>query len=146
MGLEAWSRGASPVLITEKNNRSVQQIRRYIEAFEASVSVQRIDAAKGITGDWDAIFLDPPYRMDIHPYLTQALEVASWVVIAETAVESPPNLSTVQSVVEKKRLDCLEAKALWCIDDYDFSAEHFCMGLGRLPVISQVSKSANISA
>ena len=102
MGLEAWSRGASPVLITEKNSRSVQQIRRHVEAFEASVSVQRIDAANGITGDWDAIFLDPPYRMDVHPYLSQALEVASWIVIAETAVESPPNLSIVQSVMDKK--------------------------------------------
>ena len=40
----------------------------------------------------------------------------------------------------------LEAKALWCIDDYDFSAEHFCIGLGRLPVLSHLSKSAIISA
>ena len=102
MGLEAWSRGASPVLITEKNTRSVQQIRRQVQAFNISISVQRIDAAKGMTGDWDVIFLDPPYRLDIHPYLTQALEVSAWIVIAETAVESPPNLAIVQSVMDKR--------------------------------------------
>ena len=54
MGLEAWSRGASPVLITEKTTVRLQ-IRRH-GSFEASVSVQRIDAAKGIVGDWDTIF------------------------------------------------------------------------------------------
>ena len=146
MGLEVWSRGATPVLITEKNTRSVQQIRRQVQAFNTSISVQRIDAAKGMTGDWDVIFLDPPYRLDIHPYLTQALEVSAWIVIAETAVESPPNLAIVQSILDKKWLVCMEAKALWCIDDYDFSAEHFSIGFGRCPVINHVSKSLKISA
>lgn len=101
MGIEAWSRGASPVRITEKNGRAFQQIRRQVELFNTSISVQRIDAAKGIDGDWDVIFLDPPYRLEIHPYLLKALEVASWVVIAETAVETPPNLSVVQPVMDK---------------------------------------------
>ena len=101
MGLEAWSRGAYPVLITEKNPRSVQQIRRHVKDFDATVSVQRIDAVHGINGDWDAIFLDPPYSLDIHPYLSQAMEVSSWIVIAETAVDSPPNLSIVDPIMNK---------------------------------------------
>ena len=106
MGFEAWSRGASPVLITEKNPRSTQQIRRQAEVLNASVNVQCLDAIKGIRSEWDIVFLDPPYQMDIHPILIQSLRVSSWIVIAETSVETPPIPLHLQSVMDEKG---------WCI-------------------------------
>lgn len=102
MGMEAWSRGADPVLITEKNLRSAQKIRKQLEAFEAPVSLKCCDALKGLEGDWDVVFLDPPYQFDIHPYLERALQIASWVVIAETAVSTPPNPSYLQTVMAQR--------------------------------------------
>ena len=69
MGMEAWSRGADPVLITEKNPRTVQQIRTQLTIFRP-ISTQCCDAIKGMKGDWDIVFLDPPYHFDIHPALS----------------------------------------------------------------------------
>ena len=102
MGMEAWSRNAGPVLITEKSPRAVQQIRKQVETFKASISLQCCDALKGMKGDWDIVFLDPPYRFDIHPYLEKALQVAAWTVIAETSVTSPIDFSKLQDAIEKK--------------------------------------------
>ena len=102
MGMEAWSRSADPVLITEKNHRAVQQIRKQLESFNASISLQCCDALKGMKGDWDIVFLDPPYRFDIHPYLERALQIAAWMVIAETSVTSPIDLSQLQDEIAKK--------------------------------------------
>ena len=102
MGMEAWSRGAYPVLITEKNPRSVHNIRAQLEIFEASISLQCCDALKGMKGDWDVVLLDPPYHFDIHPYLKKALKTASWIVIAETAVNSPPDPMSIESEMIEK--------------------------------------------
>lgn len=102
MGMEAWSRGANPVLITEKNPKTVQQIRAQLNTLKASIDTQCCDAIKGMNGDWDIVFLDPPYHFDIHPALEHALQIASWMVIAETSSSSPPNLSMLHtSLVEK---------------------------------------------
>jgi len=102
MGMEAWSRGAEPVLITEKNPRTVQKIRAQLEIFDASISLKCCDALKGMKGNWDVVFLDPPYHFDIHPYLKVALRISSWVVIAETAVNSPPNPKFIESDMREK--------------------------------------------
>ncbi len=95
MGLEAWSRGAHPVRITEKNAKNAAQIRQSVTLFKADIEVQCVDATKCLKGNWDLIFLDPPYKMKIEPYLEQALSVGQWVVIAETDLKSPPNLTAV---------------------------------------------------
>lgn len=95
MGLEAWSRGAYPVRITEKNARNVAQIRQSVTLLKADIEVQCVDATKGLKATWDLIFLDPPYKMRIEPYLEQALSVGQWIVIVETDVKSPPNLTEI---------------------------------------------------
>ena len=102
MGMEAWSRNADPVLITEINARAVRQIRKQIEAFNASISLRSCDALKGMKGDWDIVFLDPPYRFDIHQYLEKALQIADWMVIAETSVTSPIDPSKLGDAIDKK--------------------------------------------
>ena len=66
------------------------------------ISLQCCDALQGMKGNWDVIFLDPPYRFDIHPYLKKALRTASWIVIAETASTSPPNLLTIEDEMLEK--------------------------------------------
>jgi len=101
MGMEAWSRGADPVRITEKSPRTVAQIQKQLKQFRADVSIQCVDAIKGMNGDWDVVFLDPPYRFDIHPYLEKALTISKWVVIAETEISSPPK--------QAELFDCMSA-------------------------------------
>ena len=99
--MEAWSRGADPVKITEKNARSIAQIRKQLEVFKAGVSLQCIDAIKGMTGEWDVVFLDPPYQYDIHPFLQKAFEVSTWLIITETKNTSPPNPERLQVHLSK---------------------------------------------
>ena len=103
MAMEAWSRGASPVLITEKNRQAVIQIRKRLITFNAPIDVKCIDAMDGICGDWDIIFLDPPYKMDVHPFLLKALQISTWLVIVETDASSPPTISTIQESMNSRQ-------------------------------------------
>jgi 16S rRNA (guanine966-N2)-methyltransferase len=103
MGMEAWSRGASPVLITEKNRQAVSQIRKQLNTFDASIDVKCIDAIDGFESDWDVIFLDPPYKIDVHPYLLRALQMSEWLVIVETDASSSPTILTVQKVMTARQ-------------------------------------------
>ena len=86
MGMEAWSRGA-PVLITEKtfvpSNTGTDRNIRCAHFFAVLRRTQRYERRLG------CCFLDPPYHFDIHHI--QKIEIASWIVIAETAVNSPPD-------------------------------------------------------
>ena len=66
--------------------------------------------------------------MDVHPYLKQALEVASWLSLLKP--RRVLQISILQSLMDKRDWSVL-TKALWCIDDYDFSAERFFIGLRR---------------
>jgi 16S rRNA (guanine966-N2)-methyltransferase len=100
MAMEAWSRGAFPVLITEKNKQAVAQIRKQLNTFKASIDVKCMDATAGLVGDWDVVFLDPPYKMDVQPFLLKALQVSTWLVIVETDASSPPTISTIQEAMD----------------------------------------------
>ena len=103
MGMEAWSRGASPVLITERNRQTVVQIRKQLNTLHASIDVKCIDAIDGFVSGWDVIFLDPPYKMDVHPYLLKALQVSEWLVIVETDESSSPTITAVQEVMTSRQ-------------------------------------------
>lgn len=102
MGLEAWSRGAEPVLITEKNRRAVNNIRKYISSFQASIEVRQVDASKGLSKAWDLVFLDPPYHMDVRPFLRQAFETTNWTIITETDSGKPLELTNLKAEMDKR--------------------------------------------
>ena len=84
MGLEARSRGASPVLISEKKQGTFRSIIKMVKELQDDVTVQCQDAKRSICSqEWDIIFLDPPYAFDIQPYLDLAFEHGSDLVVAE---------------------------------------------------------------
>lgn len=66
MALEAWSRGADPVWVVERDRRAAEAIRRNIEGSGVRLVVG--DAAR-VGGEADLVWLDPPYREDIATWL-----------------------------------------------------------------------------
>lgn len=84
MGVEAYSRGAYPVVITEKNATSFRKITDAISDLKADIVVKCQDAKRAIqSAEWDIIFLDPPYSFDIQPYLDISFRQGRYLVIAE---------------------------------------------------------------
>ena len=84
MGLEARSRGAHPVLIVENNRASFRVILKIVKDLNAEISVKYQDAKRAIqSGSWDIIFLDPPYALDIQPYLELSFLQGEHLIIAE---------------------------------------------------------------
>lgn len=66
VGLEALSRGASPVLLVESDRRAVQTIRANVRTVGMpGVSVRQSTVAKFVESpadtQYDVVFLDPPY-------------------------------------------------------------------------------------
>ncbi len=102
MALEAWSRGADPVLVTERNRRAVHNIRKHASSLKASIEVRQVDASKGFSGVWDLVFLDPPYHIDVRPFLCQALESANWKIITETDSGKPLDLTNLKSTMDAR--------------------------------------------
>lgn len=89
MGAEAFSRGANPVVISEKNPKIARNISTQISSISPNISVQNIDAINSITqGVWDIIFLDPPYAMDIQVFLDKAYLACRELIIIEMAKEN----------------------------------------------------------
>lgn len=63
LGLEALSRGASPLTLCERNGAVVKHLRRVVAVLGVRASVVRADARVllGGGGLWDLVLLDPPY-------------------------------------------------------------------------------------
>ena len=69
LGLEAYSRGASSVLLTEANPQVCKQLQHTIAQFNAQSDIRLLagscwDLWDSITGPFDVIFLDPPFECD----------------------------------------------------------------------------------
>lgn len=96
IGLEAWSRGASPVVLVEKDPKVVQLTSTNIAKCRAEEEIEllRADAfsaieklaGRGMTAD--IVYLDPPYPLDLHASCLETLAASpivkpSSLVIAE---------------------------------------------------------------
>ena len=77
LGFEAASRGAARVVLVEKDHAAVAELERNRAALEAAqVSVIRGDAAaflEGERGQFDVVFLDPPFRQNAVPAILEML-------------------------------------------------------------------------
>lgn len=98
VGLEAASRGASPVVLVERDPRALVALRGNVESLDfASVSVRaenvesylrRDDNEVAAAGRFDIVFMDPPYSDDVDIVLRLVLQrrlAEGGVVVVERA-------------------------------------------------------------
>lgn len=85
MGLEAASRGASPVWLCESDQRTAQVIRRNITDTGLTVDLRTVSVASLLAGTppqaFDVVWLDPPYALGLdvlEPLLSRIVE-GGWV-------------------------------------------------------------------
>lgn len=69
IGIEALSRGASKVTCVDNNINSIKIINKNNEIVEGQINVVKSDCVRFVeanTSQWDFIFMDPPYDIDLH--------------------------------------------------------------------------------
>lgn len=75
MGIEALSRGAASATFVEKERRAVQCIKENLESLQIEAEVFATDALSAVkrlikaSRQFDLIYIDPPYALDIEPLL-----------------------------------------------------------------------------
>jgi 16S rRNA (guanine966-N2)-methyltransferase len=75
LGVEALSRGAAEAVFVEADRSTCQQLKKNLVRFGDASKIYAMDArrfVRQIGGNWDIIFLDPPYR---HGMLIEILDL-----------------------------------------------------------------------
>jgi 16S rRNA (guanine(966)-N(2))-methyltransferase RsmD len=93
VAIEAWSRGAE-VTVTERSPRAARAIARRAEALGAEIAVRVADAERLAPelGEFDGIFVDPPYAADPGPAVRAlAPRARSWLVLEVEGDRPPPD-------------------------------------------------------
>ncbi len=78
LGFEALSRGAKHVTFVEKNRQVVKQLQENMKLLNinnATIINRPFDAC--LSGQYDVIFLDPPYNLRLLPTLLEQIKVLS---------------------------------------------------------------------
>jgi 16S rRNA (guanine966-N2)-methyltransferase len=100
VGLEAASRGASPVLLVERDARTAQLIKSNAEALQLAVEVATTAVAQLLrrppARTFDVVFADPPYELEtgvVNGQLQQLVDI-HWVgpgslIVVERSRRSP---------------------------------------------------------
>jgi 16S rRNA (guanine966-N2)-methyltransferase len=103
MAFEAWSRGAGPVTVCERDRRAAGAIRRAAKDLCVPVDLRQADAAAVLaSGRWDMVVLDPPYREDPVKWLELAEPACAWRLCIE--LRSGQTLPTEVGAMEQLRL------------------------------------------
>lgn len=116
LGIEALSRGAKSAVFCDRNDKSIEIIKKNIQ--KARVS----DKSEVFLGEselilkklshmgkkFDIIFLDPPYRNDIIPNILKELEISGVladkvIIVAETDIEDQLPDETERLIVSRKQ-------------------------------------------
>lgn len=88
VGLEAFSRGAEPVLLVEKDRAALAVLRRNLDllrvADDPRLSVRAVDAGRFLSRGWDGpplgvAYVDPPYGERALPRWLAALAAGAWL-------------------------------------------------------------------
>lgn len=69
IGIEALSRGASKVTCVDNNINSIKIINKNNEIVDGKINVVKSDCVRFVeanTSQWNFIFMDPPYDIDLH--------------------------------------------------------------------------------
>jgi len=114
LGFEAASRGAARVVMVERDSRSAAALRRQRELLGATeTEVVAGDALSWLERPpatrFDVVFIDPPYRLNLHAAVCRLLEERGWLragarIYLETGRrESRPAVPESWSFVHEKR-------------------------------------------
>ena len=96
LGFEAASRGASSVVLVERDPRALDALHKAAKTLQASqVEIVRGDAvrfAQTTPRTFDGVFLDPPYKQGwierVEPWLDRLVKADGWLYVeSEAAVE-----------------------------------------------------------
>lgn len=84
LGLEALSRGASEAVFVESSAAAVKVLRANAESLDASgVEILHEDArdflGRAVTKPFDIVFLDPPFKAELHDELCRLLQKQNWL-------------------------------------------------------------------
>lgn len=83
VALEAASRGAGPVTVVERSPAAAAAIRKNAAAVGVRVELRVGDARSARLPPAELVFLDPPYREPIGPWLERAAGLATRWLVAE---------------------------------------------------------------
>jgi 16S rRNA (guanine966-N2)-methyltransferase len=92
LGLEAWSRGAT-VVVVERDPRVAAAIRANADAMGAALEVRGGDvlslARDGRLGRFDLVFADPPYQDAPEPVVATLAPLTVGCLVLEVAHDTP---------------------------------------------------------
>ncbi len=78
LGFEALSRGAKHVTFVEKNRQVAKQLQENIQQLNIdNASVINRSFEQALSGQYDVIFLDPPYTLRLLPSLLEQIKTLS---------------------------------------------------------------------
>ena len=88
MAVEAWSRGAWPVITVERDSLAARGIAENLNSLKllsgvAPIQMVQGDARRVVLPQVDVVYLDPPYKEPIGPWIEWAATLARRYVIAE---------------------------------------------------------------
>ena len=94
LALEAWSRGASPVVVVERSRRCSQHLRRAADALGAELRVIVGASPDAAPPDlFDLVLADPPYDSDLASLLPGLAErVGARLVVEHRHGEALPEM------------------------------------------------------
>ena len=85
LGFEALSRGASQVVMVEKDHQVAQQLSQNLARLpQAPATVVNTDAMRYLASSatpFDLVFLDPPFHQELLPQVCQRLEEQGWLSV-----------------------------------------------------------------
>ena len=94
MGLEALSRGASETVFVERSPTAVRALQANVESLGATgAEILNADARDFLAGSdarsFDIVFLDPPFKAELHDELCRLLQKKNWLAVnARIYIES----------------------------------------------------------
>lgn len=91
VAIEAWSRGARPVVAVDRAPRSLAAARANVAALGAEVAVVAAPV-EGVATGADLVYLDPPFADDIAAWIVRVGPLAASALVAESraGAEVPP--------------------------------------------------------
>jgi len=111
MGIEALSRGASSATFVERDRGAVHCIKENLASLQIEAEVFGSDAISSVKRlnkagrQFDLIYIDPPYALDIEPLL----EIIPTILAPEGMV-----------ILEQSKRAKIEAKVLKLVDERHF--------------------------